>query len=130
MTLIAFCLATFLIYSKKINLKKFFFIFLIFLTTLFNLLSITDPQTDYGGIFCCGNINIYEFSEQLDSNYKNLMFNGKVMEEILTQEGLPDFSNTTAAAISALDNENETGGFLWTCWSFHLWQLFKVFAIS
>ena len=110
-TLIAFCLATFLIYSKKINLKKFFFIFLIFLTTLFNLLSITDPQTDYGGIFCCGNINIYEFSEQLDSNYKKLDVQWKSYGRNIDSRRFADFSNTTAAAISALDNENETGGF-------------------
>ena len=106
-TLTAFCLTVFLIYLKKLNFKKFFFIFLIFLTTLFNLLSITDPQTDYGGIFCCGNTNIYEFSEQLDSNYKELDVQWKSYPRDIDSRRFADFSSTTSSSIIALDNEKE-----------------------
>ena len=105
--LTAFFLTVFLIYSKRLNFKTFFFIFLIFLTTLFNLLSITDPQTDYGGIFCCGAINIYEFSEQLDSNYKKLDIQWKSYGKDIDSRRFDDFSNTTVSSLSAFDNETK-----------------------
>ena len=109
--LVSFIFAIYLMYQKKIDLKYFFFIFLIFLTCFFNLLSITNPATDDGGIFCCGNVGIKEFSEQLDGNYKLLDIQWKTFGKVNDSNRFEDFSTTTSFSIAALDNETELDTF-------------------